>query len=295
LNGRASACLALKDLHRVRAVFTQAKNTGGIFFMDRGLCERAKHVALATGANLVGIVAVDSLPEHRDSIARILPPAKSVVVVAAKHSLAAIRSNNIQIAQFDTIHTCGEVGRAAQEVARYLEGEGFPSVAVPAFIPIDMSAPKKGMRGEICWRRAGTRAGLGTIGENGLLVTREFGASVRLSGVVTAADLQPDSPLDEDVCDHCRRCVEACPVAALGGKGKVNKRLCGDRIFEYGLRYFQRVVETAARGSLEEVNAMLQGDGLRELWQTFMSGNYYYCFRCQAQCPASELPRPDGW
>jgi hypothetical protein len=33
------------------------------------------------------------------------------------------------------------------------------------------------------------------------------------------------------------------------------------------------------------------GHGLRELWQTFMTGNYYYCFECQAQCPATNLPQ----
>jgi hypothetical protein len=25
-------------------------------------------------------------------------------------------------------------------------------------------------------------------------------------------------------------------------------------------------------------------------WQTFMTGSYYYCFACQAQCPATQLP-----
>jgi len=42
----------------------------------------------------------------------------------------------------------------------------------------------------------------------------------------------------------------------------------------------------------------IEGKGLRELWQTFMTGNYYYCLECQAQCPASALypseERPEG-
>ena len=80
-----------------------------------------------------------------------------------------------------------------------------------------MDEPGKGMRGEICWRRAGVRAGLGTYGESGALVTKEYGQAVRLSGVVTTANLIPDTPVKEDVCDHCMRCVEACPVSALKG------------------------------------------------------------------------------
>ena len=68
------------------------------------------------------------LPEHSDAIYRILPDAQSVMVLAAKHSLAAINSQNIQMGQFDTIHTYNECTRAAYEVSRFLESEDFPSV-----------------------------------------------------------------------------------------------------------------------------------------------------------------------
>jgi hypothetical protein len=66
-----------------------------------------KDVALEQGADLVGVVSARDLAEHEEGIARILPSAKSIVVVAARHSLAAIRSSNNQVAQFDTIHTYG--------------------------------------------------------------------------------------------------------------------------------------------------------------------------------------------
>lgn len=256
---------------------------------EHELAGEVRKVGLEQGANLVGVVSARDLAEHEEGIAAILPAARSIVVVAARHSLAAIRSPNNQVAQFDTIHTYREAERAAHGTARFLESKGFPSVAVPAFIPIDMAAPKKGMRGEICWRRAGVRAGLGSYGENGLLVTRAFGAAVRISGVVTAADLEADSPLDEDVCDHCMRCVEACPPGALSGKGKINKKLCGDVIFKYGLRYFQQLMGGIAGATPSELQEMVGGEGLREMWQTFMTGNYYYCFKCQSQCPAEGL------
>lgn len=31
----------------------------------------------------------------------------------------------------------------------------------------------------------------------------------------------------------------------------------------------------------DEFREIVQGSGLRQLWQTFMTGNYYYCFKCQ--------------
>ena len=245
-------------------------------------------------SRLVGVVNVEDLPEYSNGIAGILPTALSVIVVASRHSLTALRSDNNQAAQFDTIYTYRECERAAHRTSRFLESQGFLSVAAPAFIPIDMKDPKKGMQGEICWRKAGVRAGLGSFGENGLLITRAFGAAVRISGLVTTADLEADTPLGEDVCDHCMRCIEACPAKALSGAGKINKKLCGDRIFAYGLRFFTDILKNLTETPKEAVGDMLKTHGVRELWQTFMTGNYYYCFSCQSQCPAAELLQADS-
>ena len=251
---------------------------------------QAKQAALAHGADLVGVVRVDDLPEHSERIDRMMPGAHSVLVIATAHSLGSLRSGANELAQFDTIYAYNECARAAHAAARALESRGFLSAGVPAFIPLDMDKPGKGMRGEICWRRAGVRAGLGSYGESGALVTREYGQAVRLSGVVTTADLSPDAPLKEDVCDHCMRCVEACPVDALSGQGQINKKRCGNQIFKFGFRYFQQVMEGMLDKPTEALREIVRGHGLREVWQTFMTGNYYYCFMCQCQCPATRLP-----
>lgn len=257
---------------------------------EKDYTKQVKQTALEGGADLVGVVKVEDLPEHNERIARMLPGARSVVVIASAHSLASLRSGANELAQFDTIHAYNESARASHAVARLLESKGFFSAGVPAFIPIDMDEPGKGMRGEICWRRAGVRAGLGSYGESGALVTKGYGQAVRLAGVVTTADLAPDAPLEEDVCTHCMCCVEACPVNALSGNGKINKKACGDRIFRFGFRYFQKVMQGMLDKPTDELREIVNGSGLRHLWQTFMTGNYYYCFKCQSQCPASRLP-----
>jgi epoxyqueuosine reductase QueG len=250
-----------------------------------------KDLALANGADLAGVVSVSDLPEDADNITRMLPSTRSVLVVAAKHSLASVSSAVNNLAQFDTIHTYGQCARATHTVSRFLESEGFSSAAVPAFIPLDMTPPRRGMKGEICWRRAGVRAGLGSYGENGLLVTEKFGSAVRIAGVITAANLKPDQPLSEDMCDHCMRCIKACPAGALLAKGKINKKLCGDIIFKYGFRFFQQFMTSLIEKPRHEVLEMLGSYELLELWQTFMTGNYYYCFECQSKCPTADLPR----
>ena len=250
----------------------------------------ARQAALKNGADLVGVVRVEDLPEHSDRIEKMIPGAQSVLVVASRHSLGSLRSGTNQLAQFDTIHTYNECARAAHMTARVLESRGFLSAAIPAFIPLDMDEPGKGMRGEICWRRAGVRSGLGSYGESGALVTKEYGQAVRLSGVVTTAVLTPDAPLKEDACDHCLQCIEVCPVNALSGDGKINKKACGDHIFKFGFRAFQNVIKGLTEKPTDELQEIVNGYGLRELWQNFMTGNYYYCFKCQSQCPTSRLP-----
>jgi len=101
------------------------------------------------GAPLCGAARAGGLSADREDIERILPGARSVVVLAAPHSRSALESRDVQAAQYDTIHVYGEAARASHAVARWLERKGHRAVAVPAFIPIDMSPPKHGMKGAV--------------------------------------------------------------------------------------------------------------------------------------------------
>ena len=245
-------------------------------------------VAAASGARACGSAPVGSLPGGSQEIDSILPGARSVVVLAAPHSRSAIGSANVQVAQYDTIHAYGEAARASHAVALWLEGAGHRAVAVPAFIPIDMAPPKRGMRGAVDWRAAGAAAGIGGYGESGLLVTPGMGPAVRLGAVVTDAEVEAGAPLADSPCTHCMRCVQACPAGALSGGGRVDKRRCGDRIFSGGFREWRRFLLDlleAGPGRREEIAGSQRS---LDLWQNFMTGNYYYCFACQAACPVGK-------
>ncbi len=62
-----------------------------------------------------------------------------------------------------------------------------------------------------------TQAGLGWIGKNCLLVTKEYGSAVRLSSLLTSAPLPAGTPINESRCDGCMVCVRSCPARALTG------------------------------------------------------------------------------
>ncbi len=61
-------------------------------------------------------------------------------------------------------------------------------------------------------------AGLGEIGRNGLLITKEYGPRVRLGVVTTDLPLSADSRLELGIaqfCRECEKCVRTCPGKAI--------------------------------------------------------------------------------
>lgn len=62
-----------------------------------------------------------------------------------------------------------------------------------------------------------TRAGLGWIGKNCLLVTLQYGSALRISSLLTDAPLEYDKPVDRSHCKECKVCVDKCPAQALKG------------------------------------------------------------------------------
>lgn len=61
-------------------------------------------------------------------------------------------------------------------------------------------------------------AGLGELGRSGVLLTREFGSSLRLAAVTTDLPLTVDGPVDLGIqrfCSTCTMCARGCPAGAI--------------------------------------------------------------------------------
>ncbi|GAA0719883.1 reductive dehalogenase domain-containing protein [Clostridium malenominatum] len=85
-------------------------------------------------------------------------------------------------------------------------------------------------------------AGLGQIGRNGILTTKEYGSRVRLGIVTTDLELLEDSPIDfglEDFCNLCGNCAITCPGKSIpkgqqkdidgSFRWQINQESCYDR------------------------------------------------------------------
>ncbi|MDE6286269.1 MAG: DUF1730 domain-containing protein [Muribaculaceae bacterium] len=70
------------------------------------------------------------------------------------------------------------------------------------------------------------RAGVGRCGLSGKLLVPGAGSEVFLAEILTTAAIAPTSPLDDEICTRCGRCVQACPAGALDGRGRVDASRC---------------------------------------------------------------------
>jgi epoxyqueuosine reductase len=93
--------------------------------------------------------------------------------------------------------------------------------------------------GPVLERAWAAEAGLGFVGKNAMLISREFGNWLFLAAIVTRVEVAPDAPIKRRLppgravpegvgllCGKCSRCLEACPTGALTAPGVLDARKC---------------------------------------------------------------------
>jgi epoxyqueuosine reductase len=89
--------------------------------------------------------------------------------------------------------------------------------------------------GPVLERGWAAKAGLGFIGKNAMLISRQHGNWLFLATILTRQEFAPDAPVRKQasdfadvglLCGKCTRCLEACPTEAFAAPGVVDARRC---------------------------------------------------------------------
>jgi hypothetical protein len=172
------------------------------------LSDEVKRAARLYGADLVGICRLNRrwLYSHeRDGRLVEIPPEFSHAVVAAiAMDPSAIRSSPAFSSSAAVGVGYSRMAFAISCLAEFIRHLGYR--AIPLGNTTALSIP------------LAIDAGLGELGRNGLLITAEYGACVRLCKVLTNMPLATDRPVSfgvQDLCRGCLRCADACEATAI--------------------------------------------------------------------------------
>ena len=180
--------------------------------MEKDLKEmELKEMLIESGASLVGFADIASLPAAQTkgypvavAIAIALNPKIVSGIPTGPHIDYCYEYNDVN-AKLDAL------GEAAEA---WLNAKGFDSYAVTR-----ARAPyaHEDCLTDLPYKTVAHLAGLGWIGKNALLVTREFGCAQRLTVVLTHAPLPVAGAAMGPICGSCSNCRRACPGEALKG------------------------------------------------------------------------------
>jgi epoxyqueuosine reductase len=259
-------------------------------FLAQQFTEEVKAVAMANGAALVGVAAIESIPPCNPPlpISRVMPEARSVVVFAIPMLRGSIESPSLRSAMISTHATYKEEEILELRLGKFLEERGHRAAMIVPASPTEMSNETVGMLGDISLRHAAVGAGLGVIGKSRLLITHKWGPRVRLGAVVTDAPLMVDKPIEEKLCDDCDLCVQSCPGQALETHTLKDAFKCLGKQQRWGLAAHIKYMQKLMGAPLEQQKAMLSDPEYWNIYQTQSVTLMYTCYECINSCPVGK-------
>lgn len=114
-----------------------------------------------------------------------------------------------------------ELNLMAYKIARYLRHHGWRALYLPG-----SKQDQRFRTAPFYHMPAMYLAGLGTLGLNCCILTEQFGPRVRVTSIITDCPLPHGQPLEQELCTHCRKCVDNCPIHALDGVGWKDPYAC---------------------------------------------------------------------
>jgi len=222
-----------------------------------------KAQAKQLGFDLCGIAPADSFPElnvlpewlargyagdmeylsrsadRRADVRNVVPGARSVIMTGTTYNTELVRlkpdstPDRVRCRLKPDCPPSGGPSHAA--IARYARGDDYHDVvkerldALLAWMRAESPEPFEARAyvdtGPVQERVYAQYAGLGWIGKNTCVINADTGSFFFLAEIITTLPLEPDTQALE-LCGSCRRCLDACPTAAIVDAGVMDSTRC---------------------------------------------------------------------
>jgi epoxyqueuosine reductase len=159
--------------------------------------------------------------QKRVDPALVLADAKTIITLAVSYHKepsppvpqAGATGQIARYAQFSDYHTV--LGERLKTLAKFIDQLGAGGARSLWYVDT----------GPLLERDLAQRAGLGFIGKHASLISRQLGNWIFLAEIITTLEIAPDAP-EKNRCGSCRRCIDACPTAAITAPFQLDARRC---------------------------------------------------------------------
>lgn len=173
--------------------------------------DELRDALVSQGAAMVGYADLQPLPsDAREG----MPRGVAIAVALDPEIIASIREGPTRPYYAEYNRANELLGQLAEVAAGVLQDRGHRAIPRAATnVGIDPAT----LSTRLPHKTVATRAGLGWIGKCALLVAEPFGSAVRVTSVLTDAELPVGEPVETSRCGDCTACVEVCPGNAPSG------------------------------------------------------------------------------
>ena len=233
-------------------------------------CGIAKAVALDEDARRLerwlnkgmhgGMSYMENHFEMRVDPRKLVPGARSVITLLLNYfPLQEQEPSAVKISKYAWGNDYHEVIRAKIKLLVELVKQNIGDINGRGFVD---SAP-------VLERTWAHKSGLGWLGKNGNLITKQNGSFFFIATLITDLDLEYDDPFAKDFCGTCTKCIDACPTEAIAEDRVIDGSKC--------ISYFTI-----------ELKDQLIPDAMKGQFDGWMFG----CDTCQDVCPWNRFSRP---
>lgn len=113
------------------------------------------------------------------------------------------------------------------------------------------------------------QSGLGWIGRNGNLITKQAGSFFFIATLIVDVDLRYDDPFAKDFCGSCQKCIDSCPTEAILPNKTINGSKC---ISYFTIELKDEIIPEEMKGKFKD-------------WM-------FGCDICQDVCPWNRFSKP---